>query len=98
MWPFNTADRRRNIPVSWALPRLVPSGDRDARKGVLIMIGGIALFSILNGVVKDQVQLFPVNQVVFFRNALALPPLLAIVWATGGLRQLETRHFRRHAS
>jgi drug/metabolite transporter (DMT)-like permease len=62
------------------------------------MIGGIALFSILNGVVKDQVQLFPVNQVVFFRNALALPPLLAIVWATGGLRQLETRHFRRHAS
>lgn len=71
--------------------------DRNARKGVLIMLAGIALFSVLNGMVKDQAATFPVNQIVFFRNALALPALLVLMAATGGLGQLRTRHWRQHA-
>lgn len=94
MWPFTAAIPPGVIP----LPRPATPAERNVRKGVLIMISGIALFSILNGVVKDQVQVFPVNQVVFFRNALALPALLAIIDLTGGLRHLQTRHFRRHAT
>lgn len=78
------------VPVSFPQP--------DLRKAVLIMTIGIALFSVLNGVVKDQAARFPVNQIVFFRNALALPPLVAILLATGGLHRIRTRHLRRHAT
>lgn len=43
--------------------------------GLVLMITGVALFSILNGVVKAQMEVFPVAQVIFFRNAFALVPL-----------------------
>ena len=39
---------------------------------------GIAMFSILNGVVKDLAATFPVNQIVFFRYFFALAPLLLL--------------------
>lgn len=48
------------------------------------MIAGIALFSMLNGVVKAQMEIFPANQVVFFRNVFSLAPLLLILRAGGG--------------
>lgn len=57
------------------------SRPRDPRRGLLLMLVGLALFSILNAVVKAQAQIFPVNQIVFFRNAgggLAL--LLLLPW------------------
>lgn len=81
----------------------LPSGnivaaELDARRGILIMLLGIALFSILNGVVKEQVKVFPANQVVFFRNALALPPLLVILALSGGFQSLRTRQRGRHFS
>eukprot|EP01037_Dinobryon_pediforme_P012539 gene12539-12628_t len=63
---------------------------------ILILLFGIALFSILNAVVKSQGTVFPANQIVFFRNALALPALAAIIAATGGFGQLRTRQFGRH--
>ncbi|WP_408735144.1 DMT family transporter [Roseomonas gilardii] len=76
---------------------LVPEPDRrNLRKAVLIMLLGIALFSILNGVVKDQAARFPVNQIVFFRNAFALPPLIAVLVMTGSLHRLRTRRLPRH--
>ncbi len=78
--------------VASAMPR------QDLHKAAIIMFTGIALFSVLNGVVKDQAMRFPVNQIVFFRNAFALPPLIAILLATGGLHRLRTRHLRRHAT
>lgn len=80
------------------LPRSDVAATPDVRKAVLIMLAGLALFSILNGMVKDEVTLFPVNQVTFFRNALGLPPLLAILLAGGGLGSLRTRHPWRHIS
>ena len=42
---------------------------RDPRRGLVLMFLGLALFSILNAVVKAQAETFPVNQIVFFRNA-----------------------------
>ena len=62
------------------------------------MLTAIALFSVLNGVVKEQMTVFPANQVVFFRNALALPPLLVILMFTGGMQSLRTQQRRRHIS
>ncbi|UPG74617.1 DMT family transporter (plasmid) [Roseomonas gilardii subsp. gilardii] len=76
---------------------VVPDPDqRNLRKAVLIMLLGIALFSVLNGVVKDQAARFPVNQIVFFRNAFALPPLILVLVMTGSLHRLRTRKMPRH--
>lgn len=65
-----------------AVPALKP--DRIPRRGVLLMAGGIALFAVLNGVVKAQMEIFPVSQVIFFRNCFALLPLWLLMRATGG--------------
>jgi drug/metabolite transporter (DMT)-like permease len=81
-------------PVADSLPEHQPR--QDLRKAVLIMTLGIALFSILNGVVKDQAERFPVNQITFFRNAFALPPLLLILLLGGKVHRLRTRQYKRH--
>jgi len=65
-----------------AAPVLHP--DRIPRRGILLMAGGIALFAVLNGVVKAQMEIFPVNQVIFFRNSFALIPLWLLMRSTGG--------------
>lgn len=74
--------------VTQDIPRLE---DRDARKGVLLMLGGLALFSILNGVVKAQAAIFPVNQIVFFRNSFGLLSLVLLMQMMGGRALLVTR-------
>ena len=40
--------------------------ERDPRKGVILMLVSIALFSVMNGMVKDEAMTFPANQIVFF--------------------------------
>src|SRR5436190_526386 len=65
---------------------------RDLRRGLVLMFTGLALFSILNAVVKAQAESFPVNQIVFFRNAggaFALSIMLA--WLREPLR-IGLRH------
>ena len=67
------------------------AAERDARKGIAFMLGGLALFSILNGVVKAQAAIFPVNQIIFFRNGFGLIALLVVIQAMGGRALLTTR-------
>lgn len=84
------------MSVAQEFPRLEPL--RDPRRGLLLFATGIALFSILNGVVKAQAALFPLNQIVFFRNAFALIPILLMLRAAGGLGLLRTPRLREHAA
>jgi drug/metabolite transporter (DMT)-like permease len=64
-------------------------GAPNVRRGMLLMIAGLALFSVLNGVVKFLAETFPVNQIIFFRNFFALATLLAMAPALGGLKALR---------
>ena len=64
-------------------------GAPNVRRGMLLMIAGLALFSLLNGLVKFLAETFPVNQIIFFRNFFALATLLAMAPALGGLRALR---------
>ena len=41
-------------------------------RGIAIMVLGLLVFTILNGVVKDQAQRFPVTEIIFFRNLFGL--------------------------
>ncbi len=65
---------------------------RDARRGVVMMLIGLALFSILNGVVKALAETFAVDQIVFFRNSMALVTLLLMARSVGGFQALRVRH------
>ncbi|MBV8835214.1 MAG: DMT family transporter [Alphaproteobacteria bacterium] len=64
-------------------------GAPNVRRGMLLMIAGLALFSVLNGLVKFLAETFPVNQIIFFRNFSALATLLAMAPALGGLKALR---------
>ena len=76
--------------MSLALPAsTAPAPVRNVRHGILLMVVGLALFSVLNGVVKSLMVDFPVNQVVFLRNALALVTLLLMARNFGGLQALR---------
>lgn len=67
------------------------SRPRDPRRGLVLMFLGLAFFSILNGVVKAQAEIFPVNQIVFFRNAGgALALFILLPWVAKGV------HLRLH--
>lgn len=62
----------------------------DARKGILFMLAGLALFSILNGVVKAQAALFPLDQIIFFRNAFGVLSLMVLMRLMGRRGVLAT--------
>jgi drug/metabolite transporter (DMT)-like permease len=58
----------------------------------MMMLIGLALFSILNGLVKSLAEVFAVNQIVFFRNSIALITLLLMAQGLGGLAALRVRN------
>ncbi len=66
--------------------------ERDARRGVVMMLIGLALFSILNGVVKALAETFAVNQIIFFRNGFALVTLLLMARGLGGFAALKVHN------
>lgn len=71
-----------------------PLADADVapnvRRGMLLMLAGLALFSLLNGLVKFLAETFPVTEIIFFRNLFALVTLLAMVPGLGGVKALRT--------
>ncbi len=66
-----------------------PAEAPEARKGILLMLTGLALFSILNALVKGLAEHLPINQIIFFRNAIALVPLLVFSRSLGGRDMLR---------
>lgn len=78
--------------MATAVPPILPdSVEPDGRRGILLMLVGLLLFSILNGVVKAQTELFPVVQIMFFRNAFAMIPLAVVMLWFADWRSLRTR-------
>ena len=65
-------------------------------RGIAIMVAGLLVFAVLNGVVKSQAERFPVTEIIFFRNFFGLIPLLAAVPFTAGWRALRPVNVRGH--
>ncbi|MFH5923669.1 DMT family transporter [Roseomonas xinghualingensis] len=76
------------------------TGQRAARiRAIACVTGSAGFFALAAAAVKALEGKVPLSEVVFFRNALALPALLLLAhWTTpGGLRPaLRTRHPVRH--
>jgi drug/metabolite transporter (DMT)-like permease len=62
---------------------------RDERLGIMLMLVGMALFSLVNALVKELAQTFSINQIVAFRNVGALIPILLFALMHGGVRVLR---------
>ena len=65
-------------------------------KGIAIMVAGLLVFAVLNGVVKDQAQRFPVTEIIFFRNLFGFLPLLIAVPFNGGWGVLKPSNISGH--
>ena len=59
-------------------------------RGIAFMVAAVALFNVMGALVKWLGPHYPIGQLMFFRNAFAIPAGLAIVPGQGGLSQLRT--------
>lgn len=72
-----------------------PSPDirtENAPLGIMMMLVSVFIFSILNLLVKLTAERYPLAEVTFFRNLLALVPVGIAVAMGGGLPSLRTAH------
>lgn len=51
--------------------------------GILLRIGSGVMFTAMVGCIKAMSNLVPLGQIVFFRSAVALIPLVIYLWVTG---------------
>jgi drug/metabolite transporter (DMT)-like permease len=73
-----------------------PGLREEPAKGIAYILGAVALFSAMSALVKLMGAAYPVGQLMFFRNALALPPVLAILAGSGGFASLRTERLGGH--
>ncbi|MCA0371013.1 MAG: DMT family transporter [Proteobacteria bacterium] len=65
-------------------------------KGAAFMVAAMFTFCVVNVVVKDTAGSFPILQLVFFRNFLAIIPCYLIFKSAGRAASLKTRHMPTH--
>lgn len=71
----------------------MPAARRDSARGIACLVGGIALFSIQDLIMKQLSGQYPLYQAMLLRSLAAAPLLLAFVAVDGGLRSLRTRRW-----
>lgn len=74
-------------------PSLVAeAGDRAAiRRGIVLKIAAVTVFSIMDMTVKWLSARYPTVQIIFCRSLFAFVPLAFFLWRNGGLELLKTR-------
>jgi drug/metabolite transporter (DMT)-like permease len=71
---------------------------RARRRGITLLIGATAAFALAAACAKTLGGAIPVAEVIMFRNLFALPALLPLVLASGGIATLATRNPLSHAA
>lgn len=67
-------------------------------RGISFMVLSVAIFCVMDVLVKLLSQTYHPFQVAFFRSLFALVPIAVMVAASGGMRVLKTRHLGGHAA
>jgi drug/metabolite transporter (DMT)-like permease len=68
----------------------------EVRRGILYMILSVAVFAVVNALVKYEEAVYPVSQVVFFRSIFALLFSCVLVQRDGGFGILRTHRIAEH--
>ncbi len=74
----------------------VTTGDQPGR-GIVLMLGAVACFVVMDALIKWLSATYPTMQVVFFRSLFALVPIILLVIQQGGVARLRTRRPWMHA-
>jgi drug/metabolite transporter (DMT)-like permease len=90
---WNPVKTRAGAAPRFAMP---VASREEIRAGIFYMIASVAVFSVINAVVKWEAARYPLNEVVFFRCLFSLVPCLALLAATGGFRRLRTQRLKEH--
>lgn len=69
----------------------VSASAQSNTRGAALMLTAVMLFAIMDGLVKWLGATYPVHQIIFFRSAVAMVPVMLLVWQTGGLAGLKTK-------
>jgi len=73
---------RHAASAATVAPQRVPAA------GIASLVGGLAVYSLQDVIIKLASGHYPISEVLFFRAATALPLLIAIVHFDGGLKQI----------
>jgi drug/metabolite transporter (DMT)-like permease len=68
----------------------------DIRRGAALMLGATALFTVMAVFAKQASETLPFLELMFFRSALALPVVAALVFRGNAWRALRTKRFPGH--
>jgi len=71
-------------------------GNQRSGLAIALLIGGVAIFSIQDIVVRELSDLYPLTEFVFLRTVFSIFPILALVVLEGGLANLRFRRLRLH--
>jgi drug/metabolite transporter (DMT)-like permease len=69
---------------------------QDALRGILLMLGAVAVFSTMDALIKHLAAGYSPLQIIFFRNLFAFLPLLPVLARGDGLGLLRTRRLGSH--
>jgi drug/metabolite transporter (DMT)-like permease len=69
---------------------------QDALRGILLMLGAVAVFSTMDALIKHLAAGYAPLQIIFFRNLFAFLPLLPVLARGEGLALLRTRRPGSH--
>ena len=69
----------------------------DSLKGIACMIGGTAVLTLNDAVMKWMAASYPVGEVIFIRGVFVLIPVALLAWRAGGLAALRVRNLRGQA-
>lgn len=72
------------------MPPTLPPFRRDNAKGIAFLVAGVAVFSVQDLILKLLSGAYPLHQAMVFRSLTAIPFLLLLVRAEGGLHSLFT--------
>jgi drug/metabolite transporter (DMT)-like permease len=84
---------QRSIMDKVVMP--VPTRE-EVRRGILYMVLSVALFALVNALVKYQEAVYPVSEVVLFRSIFALLFSFVLVQRDGGFSILRTHRIAEH--
>lgn len=73
------------------------SGGGAATTAILLMLGAVLQFQIMAALIKWLGPHYPLPQIVFFRSAIAMLPVLPMIWRAGGVSVLRTARPGAHA-
>lgn len=65
-------------------------------RGIVMMLASVTLFAVMNVLIKLAAERYPVLEVTFFRNAVALVPVALAVAMQGGVATLRTERPGAH--